>query len=85
MFTGVTHEYEWFTPMLLPKLVSSKMFEILESNRSTELTLPFYTRFTPILKFIPIELSDLFKHSVANKDMAKYEKSISKEKYEKNL
>lgn len=69
MFDGVVHRFPWLTPHLQPRDVSEKMALILEGC-SSEIMIPFYARFVPLLKMFAIEWNDLFHHyGGANDDL----------------
>ena len=61
MFSGVEHDYPFFTPPLDTKYVSEKIISILDSGRCQDLKLPFYANFVTFLRFVPVEIADFVR------------------------
>ena len=81
MFTGVSHSNDWLTPKLSPLEVSQTMLRILEKKECQDVHVPFYSRFVPLLRLLPIEVNDLVHELVgANKDLAGFQHSVSDKK-----
>lgn len=81
MFTGVSHSNDWLTPKLSPQDVSLKMLQILEKKENQDVHLPFYSRFVPYLRLLPLEVNDLVHELLgANKDLAGFKHSVSEKK-----
>ncbi|KAI8902844.1 hypothetical protein BC833DRAFT_546591 [Globomyces pollinis-pini] len=58
MFLGVSHSLPWITPPLTPNIVAVKMVDMLESNYSQDVHMPFYAKFLPLIRFLPVEIND---------------------------
>ncbi|KAJ3330364.1 hypothetical protein HDU91_003600, partial [Kappamyces sp. JEL0680] len=81
MFAGMKHQFDYITPKLSPERVSQLMLAVLDSQRSQERYLPFYARWTPLLRLLPVEISDWVHNATgANTDLASRTHSASQVK-----
>jgi short-subunit dehydrogenase len=81
MFDGVLHSFPYLTPPLEIENVAQAMLDILESNRSQEVPLPFYVRPTPILRCLPVEINDwVHRWTGSTNDLKSFKGTLSEKK-----
>ena len=84
MFQGVEQRFRWLTPPLPVPYVAQRIINIMESNQSQIVKMPAYAHFLPLLKLLPISISDwINEYSGANHDMEKFSHSVSALKVKK--
>jgi hypothetical protein len=66
MFQGVEYRFPYLTPPLTTEMVRDSVVSILASNRSQDVMLPFFVRTQPLLKALPIEISDWLRRVIEN-------------------
>ncbi|KAI8850307.1 hypothetical protein BC829DRAFT_369011 [Chytridium lagenaria] len=68
MFDGVVFKFPWLTPPLETSQVVNAIMDVLIKNRSTEYKIPFFVELSPLLRALPIEITDWFKEAIGAND-----------------